>query len=429
MTDDIRQKENLAFLYGEFTISIRDPLWKDIMLTPGFSRLYHLPAVQKLGRIKQLGPAFHVYPGAVHTRLDHSLGVYHVARLMLASFLRTRQGTELITRRGMISFLAAAMLHDLGHFPYAHSLKELPLKEHEHLAAIIIQEDEQIRLTLGEIGCDMEQVCAIIDDSVPSSSEETSFYRALLSGTLDPDKLDYLSRDAYFCGIPYGVQDTSYIIDRLALVNKMPAISGHALGSVEHLLFSKYLMYQNVYWHKGTRAATAMIKKALLTTLQDGTIKANDLYGIDDEQFFSFPERLSSPSLALISRVKENQLLACRYERRYSDEDPLHRDAKRLEERLNCEWKLYTILSGIYPDLKSWEVIIDIPEPISFESDIPVLDAGGGSTRPFHEVDELFTEPVVKTFASTLRKVRIFVPEYVDATHLAAVIDQISLQG
>lgn len=428
MTDTSTQKENLAFLYGDFTISIRDPLWKDIMLTQGFSKLYRLPVVQKLGRIKQLGPAFHVYPGAVHTRLDHSLGVYHVARLMLTSFLRSEQGAKLLTRRGMLAFLAAAMLHDLGHFPYAHSLKELPLEEHEHLAAVIIQKDEQIRRTLEEIGCDVGQVCAIIDDSMPSSSAETSFYRALLSGTLDPDKLDYLSRDAYFCGIPYGVQDASYIIDRLALANRRPAVSSHALGSVEHLLFSKYLMYKNVYWHKGTRAATSMIKKALLTALMEGTITADELYGIDDEQFFRLPEVLHTPAFELVSRVKDNQLLSCRYERQYSETEPLHQRAKRLENRLECEGKLYAALSEAYPQLKSWEVIIDIPEPISFESDIPVLD-DNGTTRPFNKVDELFTEPVVQTFASTLRKVRIFGPDYVDASRLAAAVERIMLPG
>ncbi len=423
MTDITRQKENLAFLYGDFNISIRDPLWKDIKLTPGFSKLYHLPAVQKLGRIKQLGPTFHVYPGAVHTRLDHSLGVYHVARLMLTSFLRSDQGAQLLTKRGMLAFLAAAMLHDLGHFPYAHSLKELPLEEHEHLAAVIIRQDGQIRRALEEIGCDIGQVCAIIDDTTPSDSEETSFYRALLSGTLDPDKLDYLSRDAYFCGIPYGVQDASYIIDRLALADRRPAISKQALGSVEHLLFSKYLMYKNVYRHKGTRAATSMIKKALLKALRDDAIKADDLYGLDDEQFFRLPEVLHTPAFELVSRVKDNQLLVCRYERTFSEIEPLHRKVMNLDERLDCESRLHARLVETYPQLEDWEVIIDIPEPISFESDIPVLE-DDGSTQPFNTVDELFSQPVVKTFASTLRKIRIFVPDYVDAPRLAASVER-----
>lgn len=426
MTTITTQRENLAFLYGEFNISIRDPLWKDIMLTEGFSKLYHLPAVQKLGRIKQLGPAFHIYPGAVHTRLDHSLGVYHVARLMLASFLRNEQSAGLITQQGMLSFLAAAMLHDLGHFPYAHSLKDLPLEEHEHLAAMTIENDKQIQRTLEEIGCDIGQVCAIIDDSLPSESEETSFYRALLSGTLDPDKLDYLSRDAYFCGIPYGVQDASYIIDRLILANKMPAVSEHASGSVEHVLFSKYLMYQNVYWHKGTRAATSMIKKALLSALKDNAIQARDLYGMDDEQFFRLPDKVHYPAFELIDRVKDNQLLACRYEQRYSAENRLHVTAKKLEERLDCEWRLYTVLSGIYPQLKAWEVIIDVPEPISFEADIPIISEDGTIKR-FCETDELFTVPVVETFATTLRKVRIFVPDYVQAGQLSTIVEHLAI--
>ncbi len=412
MADKESQKAKLAFLSSDFTISIRDPLWKDIMLSPQFAKLYHLPAVQKLGRIKQLGPAFHIYPGAVHTRLDHSLGVYHVARLMLVSLLRSGQGQGLITRKGMLSFLAAAMLHDLGHFPYAHSLKELPLQEHEHLATTIIQNDDSIKEALNDAGCDIYQVCAIIDDTLPGNSLETNLYRAMLSGTLDPDKLDYLSRDAFFCGVPYGVQDASYIIDQLRLAEMRPAVSSHALGSVEHLLFSKYLMYQNVYWHKGTRAATAMIKKAMLTALRDGAIRPQDLYGMDDEQFFLLPQRIDFPSLALVDNVRDNQLLACRYETGYSEDSPLHRTAKRLDTRLECEERLYLALLPEYPDIKSWEVIVDIPEPISFESDIPIV-SDDGTIRPFNTADELFSGPVVDAFARTLRKIRVFVPPQV----------------
>ncbi|MDD3902969.1 MAG: phosphohydrolase, partial [Sphaerochaeta sp.] len=106
----------LASLYAHFDVSIRDPLWKDIHLSSSLKQIYLCSCVQKLGRIKQLGPTFHLYPGAVHTRLDHSLGVYHISYLILTSLLKQAlsKGEEtLLTEEGMRTFLCASLLHDI----------------------------------------------------------------------------------------------------------------------------------------------------------------------------------------------------------------------------------------------------------------------------------------------------------------------------
>jgi len=417
--------KKLSSLYTHYNVSIRDPLWKDIHLSEELKRIYLTPAVQKLGRIKQLGPTFHLYPGAVHTRLDHSLGVYHISYTILTNLLRQAlsKGEEtILSEEGMRTFLCAALLHDIGHFPFAHSLKELPLRSHEAIAASLIEEDRQLHDAIVESGCSPSLVAAIIDESLPNKDTEIAFYRSLLSGTLDPDKLDYLNRDAFFCGVPYGMQDVSFITNKLLIFDNKPALPLSAAGSVEHLLFSKYLMYKNVYWHKRVRSATAMIKKALLCSLEEGILTPKDLYVLDDEQFFMLPDLLTYKPLALFSQVRDNNMLSCRFEKDFDANHPLDRLASSLHGRRVVEEDLWGKLSKQYKSLERYQVIIDIPEPIMFESDIPLIQKDGTAIA-FNKADTVFSQDVGKVFTKNLRKTRIFTPSYVTQDALLGALE------
>src|SRR6056297_1492176 len=276
-------------LIHDYTEPIRDPLWQHIYLSPGIKRLVALDSFQKLGRIKQLGPAFHVYPGAVHTRLNHSLGVFHLSRKLLIALLEREEEVPL-TKEGAMAFLSAALLHDLGHFPFAHSFKELPLKDHEQLTAEKIMEAPLATALKEWVGVDPFMVARIVDEKMPlgdrrEDREEVPFYRKLLSGVLDPDKLDYLNRDAYFCGVPYGVQDAEYILNKLhPHADHGIALEADAVTAVENLLFSKYQMYKSVYWHPTVRTITAVMKKGIFHGMQAGVITAEQLYRLDDEE-------------------------------------------------------------------------------------------------------------------------------------------------
>ncbi len=422
---NISVAKKLSSLYTHYNVSIRDPLWKDVHLSEELKRIYLTPAVQKLGRIKQLGPTFHLYPGAVHTRLDHSLGVYHISYTILTNLLRQAlsKGEEtILSEEGMRTFLCAALLHDIGHFPFAHSLKELPLRSHEAIAASLIEEDRQLHDAIIESGCSPSLVAAIIDESLPNSDVEIAFYRSLLSGALDPDKLDYLNRDAFFCGVPYGMQDVSFITNRLMIFNNKPALPLSAAGSVEHLLFSKYLMYKNVYWHKRVRSATAMIKKALLCSLAEDVLAPEDLYVLDDEQFFMLPETHSYKPLALFSQVRDNNMLSCRFEKDFDENHTLDKIASSLQGRLVLEKDLWHKLGKTYRSLESYQVILDIPEPIMFESDIPLIQKDG-TALAFNKADTVFSQDVGKVFTKNLRKTRIFTPSYVTTEALLEALE------
>ncbi|MGH0051896.1 MAG: HD domain-containing protein [Sphaerochaetaceae bacterium] len=406
----------LSTLHQQQETTIRDPLWKDIKFSRAFKAILLTPAVQKLGRIKQLGPTFHLYPGAVHTRLDHSLGVYHLGYSILKSLCNQDQYLP-ITEEGALTFLCACLLHDIGHFPFAHSLKELPLTSHEEIACKMVQEDAQLSKAIKESGLDPWRVGAIIDEHEKTEEEELLLYRSILSGTLDPDKLDYLNRDAFFCGVPYGTQDVSYIVDRLTIAKDRLALREEALGSVEHLLFSKYLMYRNVYWHTTTRCATAMIKKAILSSLAAGTLQAENLYGLDDEQFFALPQKRHITYSNLFSLVRNNQLYTATFEKPYEADGILETQNKDLAKRLSFEESLAERL-GCAPS----EIIVDIPEPISFEADLPILH-GDGTLSAFGEVDYLFSSDIGKVFTKSLRKFRIFTPPTLSAYALRKALE------
>ena len=392
----------LGFLASAFTEPTRDPLWGNIFLSPGLERIASSVPFSKLGRIKQLGPAFLVYPGATHTRRAHSLGVFHMARRLVQA-LAAKGLLDFCTLEGVQAYLVAALCHDLGHFPYAHSLKELPLAEHEELTARELL-SEPLRSLVLSAGADPEAAAAIVAKDRPDRGDrEVRFFRGLLSGVLDPDKLDYLSRDAFFCGVPYGLQDSDFVLQRVTVgPGDALGIEERGLMSVEGLLFSKYLMYRSVYWHKGVRSATAMIKKAVLLALREGIFRPEALYGLDDDGFYSKLRSIDFAPFSLAEAVFEGRVYAAVLDLPFSGDDERHRGLLDLEERLRIEGAL-----AAKAGLGSLDVIVDIPEGISLETNLPVIGERG-SILPFSESTTVFSPPVVAGFATSLRRLRVF---------------------
>ena len=407
----------IASLHQDFTYTIRDSIHKDIPLSKGFYRLCNTSMMQKLHRIKQLGPTYLIYPGAHHTRFEHSLGVFHLTRLIIIALLSKKEKIPFtITTEGILSLLCAALLHDVGHFPYAHALKDIIRPDHEAIGASFIEKDLEVRGIIKDIiGTRVNDVCMILDHSRECNNKEILLYRALLSGTLDPDKLDYLSRDAAYCGVPYGVQDTSYIIRQLHIDAKGKiCIPIDAIGAVEHLLFSKYLMYKYVYWHKKTRSATSMIKKSVLLALTDRIFTMDDLINLSDESFASLMlTHLDHPSGLLFQDVHNGQLLSVGADILFNAHNSRHKEVASKIERNEIEQRIYNKLLLHYPTLSLHSVILDIPEDVSFEAHLHISHQDEPS-HLFHEVDELFTPSVVDSFTSSLRKFRLFVPSFVD---------------
>jgi uncharacterized protein len=393
------EKSIEASLTEDYTHPVRDVLWGHIYMTEEQAELTVCAPFIRLCRIFQLGPVYLTYPGATHTRASHSIGVYHLGRRLLLN-LAERGASEWITTEGVKSFLAACLLHDMGHFPYTHSLKELSLKSHEKLTGEIILK-EPVKSLVGNTGADPRLTAAIIDKEIPGSGPELLFYRKLLSGALDPDKLDYLNRDARYCGVPYGSQDVDFILSKISPSKERGAdIDSRLIPNVEALLFSKYMMYRTVYWHHQVRAATAMVKKALINELEDGQITGDDLYDLDDTGLFTLlGGKNGNP---LVESVKEGEIFATAAE--ISVNQVKISGIKDINARSRLEEQLTAELCKAGIQLTKNELIIDIPEPVSFETGLFVLDEG----RNFSESSSAFKTETVNSFIKTLYTVRIF---------------------
>ena len=416
----------------DYTKPLRDPLWKNIMLSEGIKKILSSSVMQKLNKIKQLGPTYLVYPGATHTRLNHSIGVFHLSKRILRQLVSSsqpgqstdcslhaayRDATSVsqcpdISLDGVISFLCAALLHDLGHFPYAHSLKELPLVDHEVLTGKIILSQPLYNEIKKNLKIDPFFVAAIVDKNIKENiTDEIIFFRNLLSGVLDPDKLDYLNRDAYFCGVPYGIQDIDFIISNIMPhKEKGIAVYEQGLPTIENILFSKYLMYRAVYWHKTVRSATAMAKKALFMGLRDEKINSEELYNLDDETLFSNYSENSYKPFSLLKNISERKLYKMVLEIPFCNEDKNHDILTSLDKRNDKENEILSFIRKKYSlPCAEESVIIDIPEKISFEVNLPVFCKNKFDN--FTESGSVFNETVIKGFTEALRKIRVFMPE------------------
>ncbi len=383
----------LHHLENDYTEPIRDPVWKHIYVSRELLRVVEQEQFQKLDRIRQLGVAGLVYPGATHTRRSHSLGVFHLARRMITTLVRRNRDIE-ITMGGVKAFLCAALLHDIGHYPFAHSLKDLNVEAHETLAAREIR-SSFARVIADSLRVEPQAVAAIIDKSAGYSGRvNVGFYWKILSGVLDPDKLDYLNRDAFFCGVPYGIQDVDFILEEVyPHVDNGVAISPKGITALQNILFSKYLMYKTVYWHKTVRIATAMIKKAIALGLSQGAIATEDLYGLDDEQFAARFTARVFPGFSLIEETRQRILHKQVLRIPFSTANPRHRALEQIGARLALEREICRDAGhALGREVPEESVVVDVPEPLSFDVSIPVMDptradaedseAGGGLSGP-----------------------------------------------
>lgn len=276
----------------EFEV-VRDPLWNTIRLDPAAVQIIDTPEFQRLRLIRQLGLAYLVYPGATHTRFDHALGVYHLARWALG-LLADRGELQHVDPADCRLVPYAALLHDVGHYPFSHALEELGEElipaHHEQLAERFLQSDG-IRTALEALAPDAP---ARISEMIRGASG--SPLQGLVSGSLDLDKIEYLRRDARFCGVPYGEVDVDRLLHSITLLpdpetgRAEVGIHEKGLSALESLLFSKYQMFRNVYWHHAVRAATVLYKRLVQDALRGRVVDADELVGQSDERLLTILE-------------------------------------------------------------------------------------------------------------------------------------------
>src|SRR5438552_569150 len=285
---------------------IRDPLWDNVTLDPGAAKLLDTPALQRLRYVRQLGHAFLVYPGATHSRFEHALGAFHLTQRALAT-LESRGELEAVAPHDRRAVVLAALLHDIGHYPFSHALEEAGFPSHEAQGAARLVEPGLRQALEAEGGPGLAgEIGALI------RGRSESPLQGLISGTLDLDKIDYLCRDSRMCGVPYGTVDVDRLLGSITMLPAGPAgsrtlgVQEKGVSALESLLFAKYQMYRNVYWHHAVRSATCMFKRAARTAVRRGTVTREQVAELtDDELMQLLIEKEASP---LARALRERRL-------------------------------------------------------------------------------------------------------------------------
>lgn len=275
---------------------ITDPIHKNIKFTLVEKELIDTHIFQRLRRIRQLAGAHLVYPGALHTRFEHSLGSMFLAGLAG----QTLHEKNYLPDADLIQKIRlAALMHDIGHGPFSHLFEEI-LKNsrdfsHETLGEQVIRETE-----IGDIikrnGYDPIEISLI-----SFGKHKIRFLNEVISGALSVDLMDYLPRDSYFSGTEYGKVDYFRIINSLEVTSRnILAINKSALYSYESMLISRYQMFKSVYFHKTVRSGEVMILNSM--KLLNESLHFTDFDSLDD--FFKLHDELVLEMLCNFSDTK-----------------------------------------------------------------------------------------------------------------------------
>jgi HD superfamily phosphohydrolase len=380
--------------------TIRDSLYELIPLSALELALIETPDFVRLQGVKQLGFCYRVWPGATHTRFEHSLGVYYLALRALRVLLARdgEGGLSDVGERDLQTLLAAALLHDIGHYPFSHAIEELgpPIEPHERVGRQII-EGGAVAAALERFGLDPVRVADLVDPprdrALPAVD---ALLVRLLSGALDVDKLDYLPRDARACNVPYGGVDVTRLLGSLRVLRTTDGprmgVGDKGISPLNSLLHARQEMFDNVYWHHTNRAMMAMLLRAVQEALAAGSLAARELRGRDDAGLLAL---LSEPRMPAGARelVEELRLrrpykvlleVSSRAGRLYHQLDALFWDQGK---RRRVEIALAEALGRVLGEpVAPHEVLVDVPTPEKWEMDVLV-----GFARPPVGMERLMT--------------------------------------
>lgn len=397
---------------------LRIPPELDVPLTDRVRQIIDTSEFRRLAKISQLGLVSLVYPAAIHTRFEHSLGVYRLALLYLKRLARDERFAAAIEPADAELFIVAALLHDLGHWPFCHPIEDIRLPKtpnHELFANSFLLEGEIADALRSDWNVNPRDVVALLSEK--PRNVKTSILASMLSGPIDIDKLDYLQRDSLHAGVPYGRNfDQGRLIGSLCLnaAGDGLAITDKGKTAAEMMVFARYVMFSEVYWHHGVRAATAMLQRAFYL-LHDG-LDLDHLFRLTEAKMIEELERaagaspardllggLFGPTRRLYKRLAQYSI----FERR----DLYDRLTRQPYPWLAaCAEQFATLASTeLGRVVAPHEILFDAP-PVEreVEFNVDVYFAKEGRYRPLGEVSPVVRTLAEQQFDDYVKRVRIF---------------------
>lgn len=387
---------------------IKDPIYGYIGITELDRKLIDTWPLQRLRRIRQLAGSEYVYPGASHTRFEHSLGVMHLAS-RLSSSSRISRSLNKVAEKIRI----AALLHDIGHGPFSHvfeSLLESLGKTHEDLTMWIILESE-IADVLSEHGYDVGEIAKM---AVGKSGNTLA--NQIIRSSIDVDKMDFIVRDNYHTGAGYGSVDVFRIIDSVDVIDGNLSVNVNSLSALEALLIARIESFRTVYFHRTARAAQIMLADALKKAneeidLVDFTSVDNYLR-LDDYTTWALLERCKT-SKEVMEKLRRRELLKCCYDSEFYAERGI---VPTVFSSSEVRGKLKSRISKL-AEVPTDKVFIDVPTlpsvPYSHSiqlqpMEIPAYKESGEEKWPLKASD---VSPIIKGLQVFLNILRVYSEE------------------
>lgn len=402
----------------------------NVPMTDRVQRLVDTSGFRRLSRMSQLGLVSYVYPGATHTRFEHSLGVYRNAIEYIQRLASDSTFSELMTDRHIRLLLVSALLHDIGHWPFCHAIEDMRLPgmpRHETLASRLLLSPEIGNLLVEDWQLDPKDVASVLNGTLGkpvvdcSSSQEDRamvILVSILSGPIDIDKIDYLERDSLHAGVPYGRNfDRHRLISSLCIDSSKHrlAITEKGRTAAEMMVFARYIMFSEVYWHHAVRSATAMLQHVTYD-LQQAGLATDDWLEMNESQVAEYlrqhcrgrtvescAEGLFGPHRKLYKRIAQFDVLNypdlhCKLARR-----PFAEIAE-LSKRL-----VGMIQSRYHITMEEHDLLIDAPPvklEVQFQIDVRQRD---GTLKSLVEMSPVVHTLATRQFDDMVKRVRIFV--------------------
>jgi hypothetical protein len=426
---------------------IRIPPDVTVPVTARVRVLLDAAALRRLTRISQLGLVAAVYPGATHSRFEHSLGVYCLSLEFLSRLRHEPRFAATIDEGDAAAFVVAALVHDIGHWAFCHPLEDMGLPElprHESLVHRLLTEGELAAIIETQWGITPARVASLVAGTAADPAGR--LLCSLLSGPIDIDKMDYLARDSLHAGVPYGRHfDQERLLSSLCLdeSGRSLAITEKGRTAAELMVFARYVMFSEVYWHHAVRAATAMLQRSVW--LVRASIDPVRLTRFDDREFGDWLARtaggtgaaplvdgLFGPTRRLVKRaatfdsLHHPQVHRALAGRSYADSVAISgRLAERLSRRLGKAVAADTLLIDAPPAEREVEFRLAVRERTG-----PRSAAAPHRWRPLAELSPVVRSLAHEQFDNLVKRVRLFAPaESAAAIAECAGLDELILEA